>query len=181
MPERSRPPVVQQADPVRSQVERAVQPATRPHDHVAPLARTVLPAQANNLNTGSCSTSTSTGAASATTTQRETPLQGEARSPVPESRESETLGKFSENFSKLLEIQSKFFENQNSVARPPQQFTEGGKSNISTWLDSVEVYFQAKNVPEKDWARTLITFLGESALTKIRRIRLEINQDYYEF
>ena len=103
----------------------------------------------------------------------------------------DSVSGLAETFAEILRVQNRFFDTQvkreeskaerydaqHSVAKPPDRFVESAKANIQTWLESVEVYFRAKSVPEKEWGKTLITYLGESALVKVKRIKLDEKAD----
>ena len=87
-----------------------------------------------------------------------------------------------ESLSELVKTLMRFTEAQSCAAKPPEKFVETHKSNIRTWLDAMETYLQAKEVPAERWPATILTFLSEQALTKVRRTRiLETANSYQEF
>ena len=77
--------------------------------------------------------------------------------------------------------QTKALQAQSCAAKPPDRFVEGPKTNLVTWLYSVEEYFRAKGLLENSWATMVVTFLSESALTKVRRANIEeTSSNYFE-
>ena len=87
-----------------------------------------------------------------------------------------------ESLSELVKTLMRFTEAQSCAAKPPEKFLETHKCNIRTWLDAMEMYLQAKQVAAERWPATILTFLSEQALTKLRRTRiLEIANSYQEF
>ena len=87
-----------------------------------------------------------------------------------------------ESLSELVKTLRRFTEAQSCAAKPPEKFVETNKSNIGTWLDAMEMYLQAKEVPAERWPATILTSLSEQALTKVSRTRiLDIANSYQEF
>ena len=94
--------------------------------------------------------------------------------PQPQSVDSSAA------LAEMLKEFMRFSQAQSCPAKPPDKFLETHKSNISTWLDSLESYLKSRGVPQTEWARTLETFLAESALAKARRARLLESTSNYD-
>ena len=87
-----------------------------------------------------------------------------------------------ESLSELVKTLMRFTDAQRCTAKPPENFVETHKFKIRKWLDAMEMYLQTKDVPEERWPASILTFLSEHALTKVRRtLVLETSTSYAEF
>ena len=80
----------------------------------------------------------------------------------------------------LIQALMRVTQAQCCAAKPPERFGEGRKSNVSSWLESVETYLEAKAVPLEEWPKTIETFLSEATLVKVRKARVRDTTRSYE-
>ena len=57
---------------------------------------------------------------------------------------------------------------QTCAAKAPDKFVETPRANIVSWLEVAETYLQATQVPKSNWAATLLTYLSEGPLVRLR-------------